>query len=391
MLTKFARFLFILLSSGTFNAVMAAKHDVEFKKFPVVAYSVDPANDKNFKLASELGFNMVHSYKIGRDDKANIKRGLEFLELAGKHGLKVMLNLRGKSWAGKNYDLEKFTKFIRRFKDHPALGMWYLYDEPRIDALPNLRKLYGVLKQETPNIPVAIAMCWSIDWDKFSGTYDVIMPDIYPVGDQSFPNAPLQQFTDFTERAVGLGEPVIPVAQMLNWRVFPKEAKGREFDLKKCRYPNAAELRYWMFASAVIGSKGLAYYSYYWTITHDGALSWAKDTFRPSLQEFKQFVKLTDSFKQRQVLSRSRDARMLSMLCKNGGKEYLVLINNWPTERKNVKRWLENKVENAELAPWGETRKTGAFVKGGKLDLNSVMKPWEVFVWEVKRNKGGVK
>ena len=133
---------------------------------------------------------MVHSYKTGRDDETNIKRGLKLLNLAQKHGMKVMFNLRGKDWAGKNFDLKNFTKFVRKFKSHPALGMWYLYDEPKIKALPNLQKLYGILKQETPNVPVAIAMCWSIDWNKFGEAYDILMPDIYPVGVSRFSKRP---------------------------------------------------------------------------------------------------------------------------------------------------------------------------------------------------------
>ena len=391
MLKKFSRFLVALLACGVFGAATASDHNVKLEKFPVIAYSSEPLTDTNFKLLKDLGFNMVHSYKTGRDDEKNIKRGLKLLDLAQKHGIKVMFNLRGKDWAGKNFDIKRFVKFVRNFKNHPALGMWYLYDEPKINALPNLLKLYGALKQETPTVPIAVAMCWSIDWSKFGEAYDILMPDIYPVGDQPFPQAPLEQFTDFTQQSVDLGKPVIPVAQMLNWRVFPKMAEQRKFDLKKCRYPNTEELRYWMFASAVMGTKGIAWYSYYWTMSHDGAKKWASEVFKPALKEYKDFIKATDILKYRQVMNRSKDAKMLSMLCQNDNKEYLVVVNNWPLERKNVNRWLENMIMDAKLTPWGNTRKTKAVVQKGKLILESPMNPWEVFVWEVERKDGEAK
>lgn len=391
MLKKYSYFLLSLLACCSLNAAKISDHNVKLEKFPVIAYSAEPLTDENFELIKDIGFNMVHSYKTGRDDETNIKRGLKLLDLAQKHGMKVMFNLRGKDWAGKNFDLKNFTKFVRKFKSHPALGMWYLYDEPKIKALPNLQKLYGILKQETPNVPVAIAMCWSIDWNKFGEAYDILMPDIYPVGDQDFPNAPLEQFTDFTQQSVDLGKPVIPVAQMLNWRVFPKMAKQRKFDLKKCRYPNTEELRYWMFASAVMGTKGIAWYSYYWSMTHDGAKKWAKNNFKPALNEYKSFIKATNSLKDCQQLKRSRDARMLAMLCKDANKEYLVFVNNWPLERKNVSRWLENTIMEADLVPWGNTSKAKAIVQKGKLVLEAPMAPWEVFIWEVKRKTGEIK
>lgn len=58
-----------------------------FTDFPIGVYSADPQTDENMELLKRSGFNYIHSYRSLPDEHE------EILDLAQKHGIKVMLNL----------------------------------------------------------------------------------------------------------------------------------------------------------------------------------------------------------------------------------------------------------------------------------------------------------
>ena len=355
-------------------------------EIPCIVYGLGPVKDANFKLARNLGFNTVHSYTRKKESEKTINHDRLFLKLAQQNNMKVMFNLNGSEWLKKDDKGKAFRKYIRKFKNDPAISMWYLYDEPRLKTIPGLRKLYRILKDETPDIPVAIAMNWTVDFMRYGDIYDIILPDVYPVVDQKFPNAPLYQLADFTASLQTLGKPVYPVVQFFNWEIYPLEAKKRAVNNpNECRYPNAAELRYWMYMSAIQKCEGIAFFSFARSVIQDAknALPWAEKTFGPILREYMKWRGA--GFVRHQELTRFRDSKLRGAVCKIGNTEYLVMVNDWPLEQSVKSRYMEELVGNAELEAYGATRPVKAKIINGQLSIQEKILPWETFVWKLKR------
>ena len=105
---------------------------IDSKQFPLVLYAV-PGTDAHFKKVHDMGFDYVHLYGLtkGPVSEAGFQRIQDYLDLAQKHQMKVMLDLDGSRRVRAGM-LEDMQKVVQRFKDHPALGFWYLYDEPEL-------------------------------------------------------------------------------------------------------------------------------------------------------------------------------------------------------------------------------------------------------------------
>ncbi len=352
-------------------------------EIPAIIYDVQPT-DGNFKFVRSLGFNTVHTYGGGRSTPEAIEKDMKFLELAQANGLKVMYNLNGKGWTRiENYESE-FRAYIRKFKNHPAISMWYLYDEPKIGEVPKLRRLYRILKDETPDIPVGIAMNWTEDFMRYADIYDVILPDIYTVADQEFPAVQLDQLPMFTAQLQTLGKPVIPIGQFFRLSQFPDIARTRTDNPENCRYPNAIELRYWVYSSAVQECEGIAFYSFYRGVAKEkDGRKWAAEVFGPVLNEYMKWAGA--GFIRRQELTRLRDTHMRGMIARTVEGEFLVLVNDWPLEQRVYKRYMNDLIGEAVLEPVGPTRKVNAVIADGRLSIDEKIQPWETLVWKITR------
>ena len=360
--------------------------DFESTEYPIGVYAADPANDEIFKLLKSFGVNYVHTYAMGQNNEKSLAKANQFLNLAQKHGMKVMFNLRGRTWVKEKNGVELLRKRVKMFKDHPALGFWYLYDEPQEQQMPILRKLYQMLKEETPFVPVAICTPWRKQWKCFQEVSDVIMIDNYPVKNEKFPASPLQEMGNFiTVATEQLEVPVISIPQIFNWRDFPKVV--RDYDVSTMRYPTYEELRYWNFMSLAKGCRGIVYYSFWRALEGGENRQWVKDVFGKSTRETRDFINLVENVHKPIKLKRAADNNYEMAIWQNKkqNKEYLVLINNWPRERAITNRWMENHITDATLTPIGGTRTTNAKISRDRIRINEKVAPWEVFVWEVNR------
>ena len=105
----------------------------------IIGYlAVVPTDDVTFDRLSKAGVNYLHSYRHNTPKENN-----DFFDLAHKYNMKVMFNLRAKNNIrnGDENWLSTTMKDVESFKDHPALGMWYMWDEPEDKMLPNVTKL----------------------------------------------------------------------------------------------------------------------------------------------------------------------------------------------------------------------------------------------------------
>jgi hypothetical protein len=127
------------------NAVKPEKHTmVDSSTFPIIFLDV-PNTNEAFATAKKWGATDVHRYAMGR----SIKKNQSFFNRAADHGLKVMSNLQLSHWIKKDHGLDSVQAYVKHFKDSPALGFWYLGDEPDIKGYSpaKLATYYKMIKK----------------------------------------------------------------------------------------------------------------------------------------------------------------------------------------------------------------------------------------------------
>ncbi|MFA4868564.1 MAG: sialate O-acetylesterase [Pedobacter sp.] len=374
--------------------------------FPLVMFDV-PFGNENFSKVRSMGFNYVHVYALttGKYDSPRKKIIQDYLDLAKKHNMKVMLDLGGtylmkKDSAGQIF--ADFKQLIKDFQHHPAVGMWYLFDEPEWHSVANpqkIKKYYAFLKAQSPDIPVTICFSTKTNrndplkyvWKDFVNETDIIAFDTYPVYGQKFPEARLTNVTDFTAEVQKEKKPVMPTLQMFNWRTIPgvvAKAKAGTYHIKVAgkdptvwRYPNSEELRYWCFSSLVQGVQGLMFYSY----RHSGSVEfadpdWMDKNLIKVMKETTDFIGLVKGGSYVQEIIQSENTNVLSAIWKNGSKSMLVITNQSSAKQvvcdKQVLTYLKT-----NSSKWGLSRNINMSKVGMKQCLE--LAPWEVMVVKI--------
>ncbi|NLF19544.1 MAG: hypothetical protein GX595_20130 [Lentisphaerae bacterium] len=356
----------------------AAPFTLASPEFPIGMFSVD--NPRAMEQVAAMGVSYIHTYGSARSaSPEDLARDRAYLDAAQAHGLRVMFNLNGRRYVGQDGGMEAFRQVVTAVKDHPALGFWYLYDEPDgKHTVDDLRPFYAFLKETTPAIPVAIASAWSKGWYGFQDVLDILMIDIYPVQHLPFPQSKLNTMTTFTDGALRRGKPVMPINQCMNWKVLAGDAtEYRGSPTAELRYPSAEELRYWCYSGLAQGVRGMFWWSYYRSVQGDPR--WIRETFGPVVREFAEFTREIAPAHEAVRFERAADTNLIMALWRRDAASYLVLVNAWPTPQ-TVSRWMEDRIAAARLTEWGSTRKVGATLSGGQLKVG-VMEPWEALAW----------
>ncbi len=379
--TMKSRIRSLLAAVGCALASVLAGGDLfSFSRFPMGVYSSDPHSDRQLETLKAAGFDMIHSYGTSEEKYDTI------LNQAEKHGLKVMFNLN-RRLVTEEGGLDKMRAVVRRYKTHPALGFWYLYDEPAKDITPAvLQPFYDMLREEAPDIKVAIVNCWDKTWSKYGHVLDLQMIDIYPVRDAAFPEAQIQVVAKFTAAAKKLGKPVMFVPQLCSWKSFAKQLDEKKYDLQALRFPNPAEMRYMTYGPMTYGLCGLFAYSYYHAIRTGGDPKWFDQVAAPVFREIRAFTDLVEKPSEPVTFQRPDDGNYLAAFWK--GKEgdgYLILANSWPLARPAAQAYLDGYFErDFDLIPWGATRPGPATLTKNKVSVETGMEPWEVMVWKLQ-------
>jgi len=350
-------------------------------QFPMIMYAI-PATDANFKAAKSMGIDYVHLYGLSERtaDAAAFERVQNYLDLAHQHGLKVMFDLDGGGKVPQDA-LEDMRSVVRRFKDHPALGFWYLFDEPDNHnvTVTQMEPFYAMLKEETPQIPVAVCHAWTKNWTRYTGVQDILIHDTYPVTGIPFPDASLNTQTLFTEGSLRFSNYSIPALQFFNWRSYakPGQTELRNSPVSELRYPNAEEIRYLNYSTIAQGVRGLAYFSYLRSMTPDA--TWVTHTATPALREVREFTNIIkNGFEFQRFRDVDKDQLIFSVWNKLD-KNYIVLVNA-SSQKRSVS--LEREVLSGKnWKAWGKTRAEGINISGKTITITEI-KPWEVLIWE---------
>jgi len=394
--------LAVLLMLPTLGRADTSFARLDAEQFPLIMYAV-PATDADFALMKSMGIDYVHVYGMSKGplDENRLKSIQRYMDLAQKHGMKVMFDLDGHRRvrnADRKLALEETRILARKFKDHPALGFWYLYDEPELSKGSGpevLKQFYDLLKAEAPGIPVCVCTSTSANkrpgldymWNSFSDAYDLHIFDVYPVKGQAFPEANLARVTDFNKKALALGKPVVPALQTWNYITidrYVKQAEEAGQSTADWRYPNLKELRFWNFATLIQGARGMSYWSYARAAkVPKSNAAWVKDTLKPATLEFREFTDLVQPARDKEVLETGAEKNLFFASWKRDGKQYIVLVNGESSARDISDAVILQSLNIGKLTPWKFTRADALHSQNNK--VTSVhLQPWEVTVWEVQ-------
>lgn len=389
-----AVFVFFLCLAALLGA---QSFDLDQGDFILGFYSADNPNDTNFPLIRHSGINYVHTYGLGDDDEQSLARAKRFLDLAEKWGMKVMFNLRGQKWVNPEFGVEGMLKMAKNFADHPALGMWYLYDEPKPELVPKLEEIRDALHKLTPNIPTSLVIHWIKDWSKTRTACDLWMVDLYPVRNQEYPDSKLNNYTKYVRAATRCkdpAKPIIGVMQSYSWDCM-REQLDHGPDAKY-RFPNMIEMRNMAFASIAMGVRGLFFYSFYHihvtpinTSYHKALvpnMDWYLDLFTPFCREVKEFTSIVPQSWKLTAYddSLNTEQQVFVGYWQREKGDFLVLTNDSKEKREiSVRLDPDEKFPlQGSLVPWGQTRQAHATLADSLLTVKA--EPWEAFVWEIK-------
>jgi hypothetical protein len=297
-----------------------------------------------------------------------------------------MANLRIKYWIKRKHAVDSLRTYVQHFKNHSALGFWYLSDEPAIQhfSVAELTPFYKMIKEETPNTPVAISHAWATGWNKYGPAQDMLLYDSYPITGGKFPDVKLDSWTSFAEvasKSAGKHKDVVmPILQMFSWKAMAQKGqkKVRGTAVEKLRYPNARELRYMAFTSIALGAQGLSFYSFARSrmVNHN----WGARILAPVIQEVKAFEHQVAGVQMKQI-NIPKDKKLFLTIWKGKKSTFLILVNASPNARA-IRQSLGVTLKTGTLEPWGQTRKTEARLQGGNIVVKQI-KPWEVLIFKV--------
>ncbi len=237
--------------------------------FPLGFYSMDYPN-----LAEEVagaGYLWYHTYasqrpaRLAPDSNWDWQR---YTDTGAEHGMRAFLGF-GAAGDGEEGFYERLlsgqapeaealmTAFLERWREHPALGAWYVYDEPVIAGRTpeEMRYLYEMADSRDPYHPKLVCQ---VSWSdpRFVDSLDVLMPDPYPIrADHARPLTMVSDAVRAARRTVGDRKPVWPVLQ---WYGYPEG-----------RYPTTEEMRCMAFLSLAAEAKGVTWYSFYHGYNND--------------------------------------------------------------------------------------------------------------------------
>ncbi len=350
--------------------------------FPIGIYCAGEPTEENFKYVKSLGFDYIHRYSLAAKDEKEVQI---YMDMAHKCNLKVMLDISTPVRLMKYKRiteaeaLAQIGKMVERWKNHPALGFWYFYDEPDLLMSPEvLIKFHKIIKQKTPDIPDSIALNWQKGWDRWTKCADIIMPDHYPVNKESFPKSMLNLQVEYFEKVEQKCQYTIPIVQCFG---YPKS-------------PNATEMRYIMYSTLMQNPRGLFFWAYWYAreepLTEDADFhpDYLEKTVKPILTDFKRCVELikpVDKALYPPDLTNDlySNNQLLVALWKKKDRFIVIMINNWPVERE-VSIPLKPYINEGDLRPLFNTRDIpGLKIRKGILTLR--LAPWETFIWETKK------
>lgn len=195
--------------------------------FPIGTYGA-PIED--YKKLKEAGYNFVVA-------------SAENLDKVHEAGLLAAVPVHNKD---KNPEI--YYEFISKYKDHPAVLCWMLYDEPglhRTDLL-YIYDIYNAAYRADKVHPSYLVITTSSVYKTYGPCCDVLAIDTYPVT-----NGKIEEVGDLIKKAYDQLERETPI-----WHC------GQMFTWPEQRRPNPQEHRFMVYYPLMNGAKGMLWYTF---------------------------------------------------------------------------------------------------------------------------------
>ena len=277
------------------------------------------------KVANE-GINVVMPY-VGKSDDAKI---MSYLDAAEKAEMKVLLELPRSII--KAEDTDAIIKFVRKFKNHPAVFAWYSWDEPEIQGLSptTLKKVYEAIKAEDTSKPVAVVFTrlWGIE--KYLDSLDIFMWDYYPVTDGSpeFGSPDWRKMKSWFKKAASH-------SQGKDGFWFVLQGYGEKSDGTPQfgkRLPTFREERYMLYNAVLSGINGLFLWAHY-----RSQQSWIDSVLTPIVEEFHDYIPAIREGKIVDQAKANYPAIEVSLYKYPGSRKYYLIAINHGKQKLEAK------------------------------------------------------
>jgi hypothetical protein len=201
------------------------------RQFPIGLYGVPP---EDFPSIAALGFDTV----VGSASP-------EMLASAKTNGIRIIASVPVDDRAR-----------IATVRNHPAVGAWYLFDEPDLNrvspaTIANLNSRWHRLSGK----PTMVVLMSGNSVEKYRDSADLIAVDWYPV-----PWAPVATVAREMRlaRLASQGRPFYAILQAFDWKSTPELLRTNT----PLRPPTAAEMRCMTYLALTQGASGLLFYTY---------------------------------------------------------------------------------------------------------------------------------
>jgi hypothetical protein len=216
----------------------------------------------------------------------------------------------------------RIARTIKKFKNHPALLMWYMFDEPSsVNTPPNdLIQTYQYAKKLDQNHPFYMAAADPRNDQEYFSAVDIVAPDSYPL---AF-NKPITNDTinlPKYKKAQKNGWPIVwQIIQMCQWKSELQQ-----------QLPTEKQIRTQCFLALASNLKGMAFYSYY-NYPQNRPEQWKQisnavnslHSFLPDILASEKFVSdgLTQNQDIKYILHKVKDKRYYLLIAVNGKENF---------------------------------------------------------------------
>ncbi len=274
-----------MLSAGTSGCAAGKPHRVTIdasKRFvvdgkPVFPIMVVPGPPLHAKAPSgrdaldELRASGVLLARLGLFDRKMWNAETEellsqYLDWYAEHGMLGAPHLQKLSVVteSETEDIQHLKAFVRRFKNHPGVGIWKLMDEPQWGKSPldGIARGYKIVKELDPDHP-----CWMNHAPRgtveelaaYNKYCDITGVDIYPVSvppvkHGGLPNKDLSVVGDYTRRMAETVDGKKPV-----WMVLQISFSGA-VPPHPVVFPTFEQERYMVYQAIIAGADGVNFF-----------------------------------------------------------------------------------------------------------------------------------
>ncbi len=291
--------------------------------FPIGTYGAPP---EDYHLLKAAGYNFV---------VASIKN----LDKVHEAGLKAAVPIHG----AKPHWFSAVRDSITKYKKHPAVLCWMLYDEPgynRADLL-DIYKIYNIAYEADSYHPAYLVITNPSVYKTFGRCCDVLAVDTYPIA-----QGDITAVGENLARAYRESDNNLPV-----WHC------GQLFKWPAQRRPTPQEHRFMTYSSLIEGAKGMLWYTYkgygQYLPTDDPEL-WAYQ--KTLLNELNELAPLYIEGKVDKNVALAVENSEIKMVLKKGRiGTYLIAANQSKTDTFSPEFKLNTKI-SGQISVYGENR-----------------------------------